>query len=270
MVLLTMTPAIVAAVNLYLDGGGYTSNPDEPLLANADIGKPISHGQLIDIANYLTKNVETIRQKTKGGNKIPVHLAELLRGSAIHIPEPKPKPEPTSEYKALMARLRREEEARSYERMLNQPAPIETFSQRFPHSPHNHLFSSSNSGAKEDDEEMTYHDIDRQLALIVNVLVTVVACSVAIWIAAKHWDTPLRLALSMSGSLVLAVAEVVVYSSYIRRLKDAKLKENNLVEKKTIAETWVIEPRKSRLQAVPSQTESPTTDSLRLRKKQNG
>jgi hypothetical protein len=258
MVLLTMTPAIVAAVNLYLDGGGSTANLDEPPLADADVGKPISHGQLIDIANYLRKNIETIRQKSKHGDNTPVHLAELLRGSNVHIPKPKPKPEPTSEYKALMARLRREEEARSYERMLNQPTPIETFSQRFPHSSHGHLFSS-----KEDDEEMTYHDIDRQLALIINILVTVVACSVAIWIVAKRWDPPIRLALSMSGSLVLTVAEVVIYWGYIRRLKEAKLKENKLVEKKTIAETWVIEPRKGRSQ-------DSTTDSLRLRKKQNG
>jgi len=270
MVLLTMTPAIVAAVNLYLDGGSYTPNPDEPTLADAEAGKPISHGQLIDIANYLRKNVDIIRQKSKNEDNIPVHLAELLPGSAVYIPKPKPKPEPTSEYKALMARLRKEEEARSYERMLNQPTQIETFSQRFPHSSHGHLFSPHNSGSKEDDEEMTYHDIDRQLALIMNVLVTVVACSVAIWIAARHWDPPLRLALSMSGSLVLAVAEVVIYSGYIRRLKDAKLKESNLVEKKTIAETWVIEPRKGKSQAAPAHTKDPTTDSLRLRKKQNG
>jgi TMEM199 family protein len=270
MVLLTMTPAIVAAVNLYLDGRDYTWRSDEPSLADADVGKPISHGQLIDIANYLRENQETIQRKSKDGNDTPVHLAELLRGSTVYIPKPRPKPEPTSEYKALMARLRKEEEARSYERMLNPPAPFETFSQLFPHSTHSHLFSSNNSSSKEDDDEMTYHDIDRQLALIVNVLVTVVACSVAIWIAARHWDPPLRLALSMSGSLVLAVAEVVVYSGYIRRLKDAKLKEKNLVEKKTIAETWIIEPRKSKPPAVHNHTQDPTTDSLRLRKKQKG
>lgn len=262
-----MTPAIVAAVNLYLDGGTYTSNPDEPPLTDAEVGKPISHGQLIDVANFLRKNVKTIRQKSRDGDNIPVHLAELLRGSAVHIPEPKPKLEPTSEYKALMARLRREEEARSYERMLNPPPPIEPFTQRFLHSSHGRLFSPS---SKEDDDEMTYQDIDRQLALIINVLVTVVACSVAIWIAARHWDTPLRLALSMSGSLVLAVAEVVVYTGYIRRLKDAKLKENNLVEKKTIAETWVIESREGKSQAAATRTQVSTTDSLRLRKKHNG
>jgi len=270
MVHLTMTPAIVAAVNLYLDGGDYISNPDEPPLTDAEIGKPISHGQLIDIATFLRKNVKKNRQKGRDGGNMPVHLAELLRGSAVHIPEPKPKREPTSEYKALMARLRREEEARSYERMLNPPPPVEPFSKRFQHSSHGHRLSPNHSSSKEDDDEMTYQDIDRQLALIVNVLVTVVACSAAIWIAARHWDTPLRLALSMSGSLVLAVAEVVVYTGYIRRLKDAKLKEKNLVEKKTIAETWVIEPQKDKSQAVATRSQASTTDSLRLRKKHNG
>jgi TMEM199 family protein len=143
-----------------------------------------------------------------------------------------------------MARLRREEESRAYERMINPPPPQETFSRRFPTASAAYAFSSTaayesfNSSTEEDD--ITYTDINRQISLIFNVLISIVACAAAIWMAARWWDTPARLALSMSGSLLVGVAEVVVYSGYIRRLGEAKQKEGVVKEVKEIVETWVI------------------------------
>lgn len=145
----------------------------------------------------------------------------------------------TSGYKTLMARLRREEEAREYERMINPPLPLETFQQRFPNAGSPKLFSPSQADIGED-EETTYADINRQMALIVNILVSIVACSVAIWLAARHWSTPSRLGLSMGGSGMVGVAEVVVYVGYIRRLKEAREKGKKQVEIKEIIKTWVI------------------------------
>ena len=138
-----------------------------------------------------------------------------------------------------MAHLRREEEAREYERMINPPPPLETFQQRFPNSNGAKLFSASTADIGEDDET-TYADINRQMALIINVLVSIVACSVAIWLAARHWSTPSRLGLSMGGSGMVGVAEVVVYAGYIRRLKEARKKGKNKIEIKEIIKTWVI------------------------------
>ena len=68
-----------------------------------------------------------------------------------------------------MARLRREEEARSYERMINPPLPLETFEQRFPRSTNSKLFNPSEADIGQDDE-MSYADLNRQLALIINCL----------------------------------------------------------------------------------------------------
>ncbi|EHK98619.1 hypothetical protein M7I_5560 [Glarea lozoyensis 74030] len=129
-------------------------------------------------------------------------LEELLRGSKVYIPPPPPKREPTSEYKALMARLRREEELRVYERMTNPPAPMETFTQKFPAS--------------------------------------IVACAGGLWVVARWWSTPARLALSMGGSLLVGVAEVVVYLGYVRRVGEAKGKAKGLKEVKEIVNTWVV------------------------------
>ncbi len=87
---------------------------------------------------------------------------------------------------------------------------------------------------------MTYADINRQLTLIINILVSIVACSVAIWMASSHWSTPKRLGLSLAGSLLVGVAEVVVYAGYLRRLEEARRQGRKKVEKKEILKTWVI------------------------------
>lgn len=262
MVLLTMTPAIVAAVRrcetLADPEQMRKLQPDgEPHLSDPAPGKPVSHAQLIDISDFL--------KLSDSSDETAAALNDLLRGSSIYTPPPKPKPEPVStprlagrhvlpatndfspqsnEYKELMARLRREEEARAYERMLNPPPPTDTFGQRFSNA---NLFAipppigADHFTGKDEDDEVTYADINRQLALIINVLVTIIACSIAIWMAARYWSTPARLALSMTGSGVVAVAEVAIYLGYLRRIKEAKVEEKKKPEVKQIAETWTTE-----------------------------
>jgi len=231
-----MTTATVAAIQKCqeLDPEAFLQLqlPSEPSLADPEAGKPIAHSQLIDISKLLKSHVEQIA--------IAHHLDDLLRGSKIYIPPAKPKPEPTSEYKALMARLRKEEETRAYERMLN-PAPApEIHTHRFPATPNARLDPTAVDYA-EDEDEVTYADVNRQIILIINVLISIVACSVFIWVAARHWSTPKRLGLSMTGSGVVAVAEVVIYGGYVRKVKEAKLKEKKKPEIKKILETWVID-----------------------------
>jgi TMEM199 family protein len=78
------------------------------------------------------------------------------------------------------------------------------------------------------------------MALIFNVLVSILACAGAIWMAARWWSTPARFALSFGGSLLVGVAEVVVYAGYIRRVGEAKGKEKGIREFKEVVNTWVV------------------------------
>ncbi|RDI77402.1 hypothetical protein Vi05172_g12630 [Venturia inaequalis] len=238
MVLLTMTAAVVAVVELYLENNPVESNQKEPSLDAPEIGNPISHGQLIDISKYLKSNPEKVEGREIEGRQLPTHLGELLKGCSIYRPPPKPKPEPSSEYKTLMARLRKEEENRSYKKMLHPTS--DPFNPRISQG---HLFPPTKQESEEDDE-VTYADINRQMALIANVLISIVACSIAIWKAAWHWPVPSRLALAMAGSVTVAVAEVAIYAGYLGRIADAKKVERKKVEKKTIQSSWVIEGRK--------------------------
>lgn len=139
-----------------------------------------------------------------------------------------------------MARLRQEEEARAYERMINPLPPTETFADRFPSAVNAKIFLTGRQEDVDEDDEVTYADIDRQMALIINILVSIVACSVAIWMVSGHWSTPKRLGLSMGGSGMVGVGEIVVYAGYIRRLKEARKKGQKQVEIKEIIKTWVI------------------------------
>ncbi|OCK81217.1 hypothetical protein K432DRAFT_381519 [Lepidopterella palustris CBS 459.81] len=134
-----------------------------------------------------------------------------------------------------MSRLRHEEQARIYERMLS-PHP-ETFPPTA--SPLTWDSRTPFSASKDSSEdEITYADVNRQLILIINVIVSIIACSVFMWVAARRWSTPRRLALSMVTSILVAMAEVVIYAGYIRRVKEAKIAEKKRPEVKEVA--WVI------------------------------
>ena len=174
-----------------------------------------------------------------------------------------------------MARLRREEEERSYDRMTNPPPPMETFSQRFPAASAAHAFDSNHYPSAPADpfaekDEVTYADVDRQMALILNVLLSIVACAGAIWIAARWWSTPARLALSMSGSILVGIAEVVVYTGYLRRVGESKGKEKAVKEVKEVMKTWVIGGADGEVDGGTStviQSDKPVNDSGARRRK---
>lgn len=140
----------------------------------------------------------------------------------------------STEYKELMARLRREEESRMYEQMTNPQPDVITPAGAA-------LFTPSFEARRQEEDEMTYSDVNRQMTLIFNVIVTIVACGISIWLIARHFSAPARLALSMGGALIVGIAEVVIYAGYLRRLTEAKSKEKGKKEVKSITETWRTE-----------------------------
>ncbi|CAM1508973.1 Fc.00g027120.m01.CDS01 [Cosmosporella sp. VM-42] len=240
MVLLTITPSIVEALRKFQqpqesretietdEEESPAQNTDEPSLENPEVGKPISHGQIIDLWNQL-----------KASGDSACSLERLLRGANVYMPPPPPKSEPTPQYKALMARLRRDEEARSYSRMLNPPR--ETFSSRFPSSVS--AFEAVNRPQKDtdiDDDDITLTEVHRQVTLILNFLVSIAGVAATLWVVSRWWSVPARLFLTMGGSILVAIAEVAVYSGYLWRLGEAKKKQAGVLELKEVVETWVV------------------------------
>ncbi|PSN64381.1 hypothetical protein BS50DRAFT_636572 [Corynespora cassiicola Philippines] len=274
MVLLTMTPAAVRALTkaaqLAPDDLEKLQLSADPLLAEPKAGNAVSHGQLIGLSKLLKKHASEVAkaEAETDGEPLDCTLESLLRGSQIYIPPPPPKKEPASqslayatpEFKALMARLRAEEEAKAYERMINPPPAVETFSQRFP-TPQ---FSIGADNPEDDD--VSFEEVHRQIILIINVLVSIVACGIFIWVAARHWTVGKRLGLSMGGSGAIAIAEVVVYSGYVRRVREAKQLEKKKPEIKEIVKSWVIDKETKEDNVPSSGSKEKPDDGIRYRK----
>jgi hypothetical protein len=278
MVLLTTTQAAKTAIDDYLALHADHQKDDSlrqrlERLENVSLDGPVEHADLVAISKAARED----KNASNTSSPRQCRLEILLKGATVYQPPPPPKPEPVSnnshtqrycimltttqsaQYKALMQRLRKQEEQREYERMINPPPEKETFGQRFPHSTFNPNTYHGQTGVDDAGEDVTYQDVDRQVALIINVLVSIIACAVALWIVARHWAVPQRLALAMGGSLMVAAAEVAIYFGYIRRLEEAKGKEVKLVEQKEVSETWVIEK-------ASGSAKSAADDALRYRK----
>ncbi|ETS73504.1 hypothetical protein PFICI_14450 [Pestalotiopsis fici W106-1] len=238
MVLLTMTATIVEVMKQLddkpVDSHEEDSPSEEPSLAHPAVGKPITHGQIINVW-----------KQSRGEGSLGCSLENLLRGATIYVPPPPPKPEPSDEYKQLMARLRREEEERSYERMIKAPPTRETFAQRFPMAPMTMAdsFAEANKPTRQSDlgeENINHGEIQQQITLIINFLVSIAGCAAAFWICAQWWSTTARLFLTLFGTITVAVCEVAVYNAYSWRMIEGDKKQKNTKEVKDIVKTWVI------------------------------
>ena len=142
-----------------------------------------------------------------------------------------------------MTRLRRDEEQRAYERMVNPPLRTETFADRFPHAALAHKFSEVNrpKDAVDDGEnDVTYVDVHRQLMLIFNFMASILGVAATVWVVARWWSTPARVFVTLASAILVAVAEVAVYSGYIWRMGEAKTKQAKVKEVKEIMQTWVV------------------------------
>ncbi|KAF2152676.1 hypothetical protein K461DRAFT_256721 [Myriangium duriaei CBS 260.36] len=238
MVFLTITPATLRALKARAahTGSDVLEKDGEPKLSKAAVGDPISHSQLID----LSKSLKEYQCSIDSNIDCACGLEMLLKGAKVYVPPPEEKPAKSPGYIQLMNRLREEEERRAYERMINPPSTADNMAMQGP-IPNTFGASMGRAPVTVEIDEATFSDINRQMTLIINVLVTIIACSVGIWITAWHWATPARLALSLFGSGAVAVAEVVIYLGYIKRVSDAKSKEVQTMERKEVVETWVFD-----------------------------
>jgi len=134
-----------------------------------------------------------------------------------------------------MKQLRDEADMKAYSQMINSP----TLHKMSSNASNVHTSTLGDNHLEED--EVTFSDVNRQLTLIINVLISILSCSVVLWLVAWHWSTVNRLLLSMTGSVVVAVAEVGIYMGYIRRVGDAKKKEKGKMEEKVVVDTWTSE-----------------------------
>lgn len=142
-----------------------------------------------------------------------------------------------------MARLRRDEEERSYARMTEKLQTGRGGGMASATTAGFDRFAEANrptNAADMGDDSIELGDVQRQMTLLLNFLISIAGCAVALWLAARWWSTPARLFLSMGGALVVGIAEVAVYSAYTWRMAEGNRKEENKKEVRRVVKTWVV------------------------------
>ena len=95
MVRLTITSAILRALEELQHRGHVPEAQGEPSLKQPTIGNPITHGQIISISKTL-KEIRINSANDSDDDKVSYHLDDLLRGSKVYVEPPKPKAEPVA------------------------------------------------------------------------------------------------------------------------------------------------------------------------------
>lgn len=134
-----------------------------------------------------------------------------------------------------MARLRREEEARAYERMINPPDAydLSSFAQ----------ISRPVHSADSGDDGVTMSDVNRQVMLIFNFVVTMGGVAYALWMLARWWPTPSRLFLAMAGCITTGIIEYGLYAGYVWHLSEAAKRDAKPPKEiREVVNTWTIGP----------------------------
>lgn len=124
--------------------------------------------------------------------------------------------------------------------MISRPSTANTYQHQDRQISNSLLSPSPFPPTVDEESEMTYADVSRQMALILNIFISIVACGFAVWTVTRNWSTPQRLALSLGGCVLVAIAEVVVYAGYLGKLNEAKERGKDQIEAKEIVNTWVI------------------------------
>lgn len=115
MVLLTMTPALVDVVKLYLEHASTIERgqQDQVSLEEPREGKPISHAQVITISKWLSSRQSDSRESNQN---LPRRLDGLLKGCRVY---QAPKVEPKEQVGNLATGICLQHDADKYNRLQN-------------------------------------------------------------------------------------------------------------------------------------------------------
>lgn len=97
------------------------------------------------------------------------------------------------------------------------------------------------SGSDRDTIQSSAKEVSDQLSVIFNVFFSSAFTGLAVWYATSNLTTysrrePLRAGASILVAIIVAIAEVVLYNSYMRKMNDAKAREQSKTEVKTLLE----------------------------------
>lgn len=131
----------------------------------------------------------------------------------------------TKEFKEQLARLKMQEEEREYRAMVSKTEEKFSLKNGF-----QNISNYSPDPANKD--ELTPIEINKQIkeqvTTIFNILVSVLSVIWAVWYwSGKYVGVGYKIILCLAFGVLVLVAEIVVYNSYLRKIDEAKTVERN-------------------------------------------
>ncbi|CCE88747.1 Piso0_001526 [Millerozyma farinosa CBS 7064] len=177
----------------------------------------ISHENLLQfyLDNQPTKSfLELIRQcKLYVGDYIPEECTRR-----------KPK---SKEYIEFMNKLMLEEKANEYDRLVNKRSEFQT------------LYDHSSKDSLTPSQE--HKQVKSQITTIFNIFISVASVTYAIWYwsnSSMRLNDAYRALLCLFFGLIVLIAEVFVYMSYLNKVEEAKIKERSKKEIKKVIKNF--------------------------------
>lgn len=177
----------------------------------------INHSETIKSRGWITTNdLIYISQHHKFA------LTKLLKGLKPYNEPIKPKRQYTPEFQAQLNQLQRKLDEQEYQELINRGK-----------YKLDEDYISPSEFAKE---------VKSQITTIINILVSVLSVVYAIWYWTDNYqfNQAYRVLLCLFFGILVLVAEVVVFNSYIRKIDEAKTKEQKKKEVKKIIDTVII------------------------------
>lgn len=147
----------------------------------------------------------------------------------------------TKEYVTLMTRLRLEQEEKEYRQLLRKE--VGSYVSEVDGIGKYAFMRHSEVDVNKLDIGLETKAVKYQMTTIFNIFLTVASVGYAVW----YWSdssafigNELRVLLSIFASILVLVAEVVVFGGYMRKVDDARDRERHVAERKEVVETVVI------------------------------
>ncbi|KAH3680572.1 hypothetical protein WICMUC_000246 [Wickerhamomyces mucosus] len=193
----------------------------------------IPHSKIIIERNWITFNdLIYIHQNyliSNFDNNKNIQLKDFIKGLKFYS-SPKFKPSYSKEFQQSLDLIKLKLEEESYQKLINN-------------------YKSSTSKKFNDwnnnDEILTPHQINKQineqLTTILNIFISVGSVVYAIWYWTKNYNNlPFRILLCLFFGILILIAEVVVYNSYLNKISKARKLERNKKEIKKVVDTIVF------------------------------
>ncbi|KAH3899723.1 Vph2p SCDLUD_004009 [Saccharomycodes ludwigii] len=168
---------------------------------------------------------------------------------------PKPGSNYSPEFKAQLETLRARQQEVEYQNMVtggfigdnndNSSGGNRTITNRFKKG----IYADKSINYNDiDDEELSLVEINRQikeqLTTVFNIIISVISVVWAVWYwAGKYVSVEYKVLLCLFFGILVLVADIVVYNSYLRKINEAKKVERSKKEKKRITKKIIVGTR---------------------------